>query len=117
MAEAKVMSPAAPTNIVMYTTGWCPFCMRAKTLLERKGLEYREIDVEQHPDFREEMMKRSGRRTVPQIFIGAAHVGGFDELYALDRDGKLDPLGSHADRKSTRLNSSHSAKSRMPSSA
>ena len=87
---------AAAADIVMYSTGWCPFCMRAKALLERQGLEYREIDVEQHPDFREEMMKRGGRRTVPQIFIGAAHVGGFDELYALDRDGKLDPLGSHA---------------------
>jgi glutaredoxin 3 len=83
-----------PTSsaILVYTAGWCPFCTRAKVLLERKGLAFREIDVEDDPRLREEMMKRSGRRTVPQIFIGDAHVGGFDELYALERTGRLDPL-------------------------
>jgi len=80
----------------MYTTGWCPFCERAKALLQRKGLAYREIDVEDDPNFREEMVKRSGRRTVPQIFIGERHVGGWDELSALDRAGALDPLANGA---------------------
>ena len=80
----------------MYTTGWCPFCERAKALLQRKGLAYREIDVEDDPKFREEMVKRSGRRTVPQIFIGERHVGGWDELSALDRAGGLDPLANGA---------------------
>jgi glutaredoxin 3 len=84
------------TSILMYTTGWCPFCERAKALLQRKGLAYREIDVEDDPNFREEMVKRSGRRTVPQIFIGERHVGGWDELSALDRAGALDPLANGA---------------------
>lgn len=85
-------APAAPAGILMYTTGWCPFCMRAKALLERKGFKYHEINVEDDPALREEMQKRSGRRTVPQIFVGDRHVGGFDELSALERAGELDPL-------------------------
>jgi glutaredoxin 3 len=88
---AMSATPAASAEIVLYTTGWCPFCMRAKALLERKGLPYREINVEDDPGQREEMMKRSGRRTVPQIFIGETHVGGFEELYALDQAGRLAP--------------------------
>jgi glutaredoxin 3 len=85
-------APQTRADIVMYTTGWCPFCMRAKTLLDRKGVKYREINVEDDPALREEMQKRSGRRTVPQIFVGDRHVGGFDELSALERAGELDPL-------------------------
>ncbi|HZF17948.1 MAG TPA: glutaredoxin 3 [Steroidobacteraceae bacterium] len=81
-------------EILVYTTGWCPFCMRAKALLDRKGFHYRELNVEDDPVLREEMVKRSGRRTVPQIFVGETHVGGFDELHALDRTGRLDPLVS-----------------------
>ena len=82
----------AGSAILVYTTGWCPFCMRAKALLERKGLKYREIDVEGDPALRDEMTRRSGRRTVPQIFIGETHVGGYEELSALDRAGGLAPL-------------------------
>jgi len=84
-------APAA-SGILVYTTGWCPFCMRAKALLERKGLKFRELDVEDDPDLRAEMIRRSGRRTVPQIFIGVTHVGGYEELSALERAGGLTPL-------------------------
>jgi len=85
-------------TVVMYATAWCPFCERARTLLARKGIGYREIDVEDDPKLREEMVRRSGRRTVPQIFIGERHVGGWDDLAALDRAGGLEPLvaGAHA---------------------
>ena len=76
----------------MYSTGWCGFCARARALLERKGIAFRDIDVEGEPGLREEMLKRSGRRSVPQIFVGAQHVGGFEELYALERSGELDRL-------------------------
>ena len=79
-------------KIVMYTTGWCGYCARARALLESKNVPFEEIDVDAVPGAREEMMKRSGRRTVPQIFIGETHIGGFDELSALDREGKLVPL-------------------------
>ncbi len=79
-------------NITIYTTTYCPYCMKAKDLLKRKGAAYNEINVEDDTA-REEMLKRSGgRRTVPQIFIGTTHVGGSDDLYALDKAGKLDPL-------------------------
>jgi glutaredoxin 3 len=77
------------SSILVYTTGWCPFCVRAKALLERKSLPYREINVEDDPALRAEMTQRTGRRTVPQIFIGDTHVGGFEELSALDRAGGL----------------------------
>lgn len=77
-------------EIVIYSTGWCGFCQRARALLERKGLAYRDIDIEQDAALRAEMIARSGRRSVPQIFIGSRHVGGFEELYALDRTGGLD---------------------------
>ena len=80
-------------DIVMYSSGWCPYCDRARALLARKGLAFREIKVDENPAERETMMALSGgRRTVPQIFIGERHVGGFDDLSALDRDGKLAPL-------------------------
>jgi len=76
----------------MYVTGWCPYCARARGLFESKGIAIEEIDVEAVPGARGEMMARSGCATVPQIFIGERHVGGSDELYALDAAGRLDPL-------------------------
>lgn len=84
-------------DIVLYSTAWCPYCLRARALLERKGLAFREIKVDEDPAEREAMLARSGgRRTVPQIFVGDHHVGGFDELYALDRAGRLDELTGRA---------------------
>jgi glutaredoxin 3 len=76
----------------MYMTGWCPYCQRAKQLLTGKNVAFKEIDVDDDARLREEMTERSGRRTVPQIFIGDRHVGGFDDLYALDGTGELDRL-------------------------
>lgn len=74
-------------KVVMYATGWCPYCERARGLLTRKGLTFEEIDIDAEPSRRAEMMTRSGRRTVPQIFIGEVHVGGCDDLHALDARG------------------------------
>ena len=83
---------AAP-EVTMYATGWCPYCDRARGLLQRKGVAYSEVKVDEDPTQRDTMLKRSGgRRTVPQIFIGDRHVGGFDDLYALDKAGELDKL-------------------------
>jgi glutaredoxin 3 len=79
-------------KVVMYTTGWCPYCARARALLDAKGVPVEEIDVEAAPDARREMLTRSGRNTVPQIFIGDDHVGGCDDLVALDEAGRLDSL-------------------------
>jgi glutaredoxin 3 len=79
-------------KIVMYLTGWCPYCTRARQLLKEKGVEFEEIDVDARPEARTEMAARSGRRTVPQIFIGATHVGGCDDLHALEANGRLDSL-------------------------
>ena len=79
-------------KIVMYTTTWCPYCARARNLLAAKGATVEEIDVDERPEARAEMLERSGRSSVPQIFIGARHVGGSDELHALDAAGGLDPL-------------------------
>lgn len=80
-------------RIVVYTTPICPYCERAKTLLKQKGLEYEEIDVSVNNSVRNEMMKKAGgKRTVPQIFINDQHIGGSDDLLALERDGKLDSL-------------------------
>lgn len=76
----------------VYSTLFCPYCVMAKRLLEGKGVHYQEIRVDENPMLREEMTRISGRRTVPQIFVGETHVGGFDDLSALDRAGKLDPL-------------------------
>jgi glutaredoxin 3 len=73
-------------------TGWCPYCQRAKQLLTRKNAAFKEIDVDDDHRLRQEMTERSGRRTVPQIFIGDRHVGGCDDLYALDGTGELDRL-------------------------
>ena len=77
----------------MYTTPICPYCVRAKSLLAKKGVLVEEVDVLMDSAAREEMLAKSGgARTVPQIFIGETHVGGCDDLYALERAGKLDPL-------------------------
>ena len=78
--------------VEIYTTPICPYCLRAKRLLDAKGVTYREIDVMGDNEKRGEMMRRSGRRTVPQIFIGDTHVGGSDDLYALEQAGRLDAL-------------------------
>lgn len=80
----------APVRV--YSTAYCPYCVMAKRLLDGKGVAYEEIRVDQDLQRRDEMMQLSGRRTVPQIFIGRTHVGGFDDLSALDRAGGLDPL-------------------------
>jgi len=85
------MSDAA-SNIVIYTTPWCPYCTRAKHLLTSKGVAFEEINVQGKPDLRQEMEDRAGAYTVPQIWVGETHVGGCDELYALERMGKLDSL-------------------------
>ncbi|MFT3987999.1 glutaredoxin 3 [Aestuariivirga sp.] len=79
--------------VTIYTTPWCPYCHAAKALLTRKGVSFEEIDVSGDPALREAMTTRAhGRRTVPQIFIGDQHVGGSDDLHALERQGRLDPL-------------------------
>lgn len=78
--------------IVMYGTQSCPFCVAARSLLQSKGVDWLEILIDIEPDKRAEMMAKSGRHTVPQIFIGETHVGGFDDLQALDQSGGLDPL-------------------------
>lgn len=76
----------------MYATSWCPYCARARQLLATKGVRFEEIDIDVQPQRREEMIRRSGRRTVPQIFIGERHVGGSDDLYELEVAGMLDGL-------------------------
>ena len=77
----------------IYTTRYCPYCVSAKALLKRKGVDFQEIDLAGNWERRDEMIQRAnGRTTVPQIFIGPVHVGGCDELHALERAGKLDPL-------------------------
>jgi len=78
--------------VVVYTTNYCPYCFQAKDLLKRKQVPFTEIDVTDNDDERERLTQRTGRRTVPQIFVGDTHVGGFDDLEALERAGKLDPL-------------------------
>jgi glutaredoxin 3 len=80
-------------KVVMYSTAVCPYCVRAEQLLARKGVtEIEKIRVDLHPELREEMTEKTGRRTVPQIYIGEHHVGGYDDMAALDRAGGLDPL-------------------------
>ena len=82
---------STPT-VVMYSTSWCPYCDRARRLLASKNAAFEEIDVESAPEKRAEMLQRSGRRSVPQIFIGDQHVGGSDDLAALEAAGKLDAM-------------------------
>jgi glutaredoxin 3 len=79
-------------KVILYTTQFCPYCIQAKALLEKKAVAYTDIPVDGNPELRQEMMHRSGRRTVPQIWIDQYHVGGFDDLWALEREGRLDDL-------------------------
>lgn len=80
-------------NVIMYCTAVCPYCVRAEMLLKQRGVNHIEkIRIDQNPEQREIMMERTGRRTVPQIYVGDTHVGGFDDLAALDRSGGLQPL-------------------------
>ena len=82
--------------VKMFTTATCPYCLQAKRVLVAKGVEnIEEIRVDSHPEERVRMMELTGRRTVPQIYIGATHVGGCDDLFALDQAGKLVPLLTH----------------------
>ena len=81
------------SKVLMYSTAVCPFCVRAEQLLTRKGVtDIEKVRVDLQPERREEMLQKTGRRTVPQIYIGETYVGGCDELYALDHQGKLDSL-------------------------
>lgn len=80
-------------EIIIYSTQVCPYCVRAKQLLNRKGVAFQEINLTTQPERREEMLTRSnGRKTVPQIFINGQHVGGCDDLYQLESEGRLDPM-------------------------
>ncbi len=79
-------------KVIMYCTAVCPYCVMAERLLNSKQVPVTKIRVDLHPELRDEMTQRTGRRTVPQIFIGDTHVGGFDDLSALDKRGGLDPL-------------------------
>ena len=83
---------AGDSGIVVYSSPFCGYCAAAKALLHAKGTGFEEIDVIADPERRREMIARCGRRTVPQIFIGTTHIGGYDDLHALDANGGLDPL-------------------------
>lgn len=80
------------THVVVYSSDYCPYCFRAKHLLESKGVAFEEIKVDGKPKIRAEMTSKAGRTSVPQIWIGDTHVGGCDDLFALERAGKLDAL-------------------------
>jgi glutaredoxin 3 len=82
-------------NIVLYSSEYCPYCRRARALLDRRGAAYTVLDVNRDPRLWRDIAERTGRDTVPQIFIGDRHVGGCDDLFALDRRGELDPLLNH----------------------
>jgi glutaredoxin 3 len=78
--------------VLIYSSDWCPYCVRAKQLLTHKGVAFDEIRVDGQPQLRSEMTRKAGRTSVPQIWIGNTHIGGCDDLYALERAGKLDAL-------------------------
>jgi glutaredoxin 3 len=81
------------SQVTIYTKAYCPYCVRAKSVLDNKGVSYQEIRIDEQPELRPEMIERAGgRSTVPQIFIGERHIGGCDDMLALDASGKLDPL-------------------------
>jgi glutaredoxin 3 len=82
----------ASASVVMYTTAWCPYCARARQLFGSKGVAFTDIDVDATEGARAEMQARSGRTSVPQIFVGGQHLGGYDDIKALDDRGGLDPL-------------------------
>lgn len=79
-------------EVIIYSSGYCPYCSSAKQLLDRKGVSYTEIRVDEDPEKREEMIQKTNRYTVPQIFINDQAIGGYDDMYALDRSGRLDEL-------------------------
>lgn len=79
-------------NVTMYTTSWCPYCVKAKALLSRKGVTPAEINIEEVAGAKDEMIAKSGLMTVPQIFVGDRHLGGCDDLYALEQAGQLDAI-------------------------
>jgi glutaredoxin 3 len=79
-------------QVTIYTTGYCPYCNMAKDLLEKKAVDFAEINVESRPELREWLIKKSRQRTVPQIFVNGEPLGGFSDIAALDKQGKLDPL-------------------------
>ncbi|MFO0562976.1 MAG: glutaredoxin 3 [Polyangiales bacterium] len=83
-------------EVIVYVTDYCPYCTRAKGLLKRKGVAFTEIDVSNDPEKRAWLLEKTGQRTVPQIFIDGVSVGGSDDIHALDRAGKLDPLLNRA---------------------
>lgn len=85
-------------NVIVYSASYCPYCVRAKDLLKRKGVSFEEIMVDANPKAREEMVEKSGRMTVPQIFINDKPIGGFDDLYALEQNGELDQLLNNEDK-------------------
>ena len=91
--DAELRSTDAMAEVELYTTMYCPYCTRARAVLAQKGVSFTDIDINDHPERRAEMVRRAGGRTsVPQIFIDGRHIGGCDDLMALDRAGKLDPL-------------------------
>lgn len=89
---ADIDSGGSVVDVEMYTTKYCPYCVRARHLLDSKGVLYNEISVDGQYELRQQMMERSGQRTVPQIWVGAQHIGGCDELMALERQGQLDQM-------------------------
>lgn len=81
------------SHVTIYTKAYCPYCVRAKSVLDNKGVSYQEIRIDEQPELRPEMIERAGgRTTVPQIFIGERHIGGCDDMLALNASGQLDPL-------------------------
>ncbi len=80
------------SNVTVYSADWCPYCVRAKRLLENKGITYSEVNVDKEPGKREELVKKTGHKTIPMIFIDDQFIGGFSELSALDEKGELDRL-------------------------
>lgn len=84
--------PATPPHVELYTRPFCPYCSGAVALLKKKGVAFREIENANKPDIKPKMVERAGRATFPQIFIGDTHVGGYDDLAALDKAGRLDPM-------------------------
>lgn len=79
-------------TVIMYSTAYCPYCSRARQLLEQKGIKFTDIRIDENPDKRAEMIAKSNRQTVPQIFINSRHIGGCDDMYALESQGQLDKL-------------------------
>lgn len=87
-------------HVTIYTTNTCPFCIQAKKLLDKKGVAYKELRVDENPELLSEVRQKSGgRKTVPQIFIDDMHIGGCDDLYLLDHENRLDPLLANKDHK------------------